>query len=81
MIEMKFKQTEIGLIPDDWEVRSIGSLCKVHGRIGFRGYTTNDLVSVARVLLPLQVKTLPIIIWICLRPIIYLGINIMNRQK
>lgn len=45
MIETKFKQTEIGLIPEDWEVKSIGFLCKVHGRIGFRGYTTNDLVK------------------------------------
>lgn len=45
MIETKFKQTEIGLIPEDWEVKSVGSLCKVHGRIGFRGYTTSDLVK------------------------------------
>ena len=27
MIETKFKQTEIGLIPEDWEVKSLSELC------------------------------------------------------
>lgn len=27
MIETKFKQTEIGLIPEEWEVFSVGKDC------------------------------------------------------
>lgn len=45
MIETKFKKSEVGLIPEDWEVKRLGDLCKVNGRIGFRGYTKADLVS------------------------------------
>lgn len=30
MKETKFKQTEVGLIPNDWEVKKIGELYKVH---------------------------------------------------
>lgn len=44
MIETKFKNTEVGLIPEDWEVEPIKRLCKVNGRIGFRGYNKFDLV-------------------------------------
>ena len=29
MKETKFKNTEIGRIPDDWEVRTINSFCSV----------------------------------------------------
>lgn len=28
-----------------WEVKRINEVCSIFGRIGFRGYTTNDLVS------------------------------------
>lgn len=45
MKETRFKDTEIGRIPEDWEVKKLRDLCKVNGRIGFRGYTTQDLVS------------------------------------
>jgi type I restriction enzyme S subunit len=41
----KFKQTEIGEIPEDWEVDTIDSVSKIFGRIGFRGYTVNDIVE------------------------------------
>ena len=41
----EFKDTKIGRIPKDWDVKSIGELCKVKGRIGYRGYTTKDLVK------------------------------------
>ena len=30
MIETKFKQTEIGLIPEDWRYLTVGELCKVN---------------------------------------------------
>ncbi len=35
----------IGEIPEHWEVKRLKELCKAYGRIGFRGYTTADLVS------------------------------------
>lgn len=36
----------IGEIPEDWEVKKLKSFCEAYGRIGFRGYTTSDLVDV-----------------------------------
>ncbi len=39
-----YKQTELGIIPEDWEVVNLGNIAKVNGRIGFRGYTVADLV-------------------------------------
>ncbi len=45
MIETKFKETEVGLVPVDWEVKRLGKLCSINGRIGFRGYTKADLVK------------------------------------
>ena len=41
----RYKLTELGLIPKDWEFVSLGNLAKVNGRIGFRGYTVADLVE------------------------------------
>ena len=35
----------IGKIPEGWEVKRLKEFCKAFGRIGFRGYTTSDLVS------------------------------------
>lgn len=35
----------IGNIPEHWEVRKLNMLADVFGRIGFRGYTQNDLVA------------------------------------
>ena len=40
-----YKQTELGIIPEDWEVVNLGNVAKVNGRIGFRGYTVADLVG------------------------------------
>ena len=46
MVEMKsgYKMTEVGVIPEDWEVKTLGELACINGRIGFRGYTVKDLV-------------------------------------
>lgn len=46
MVEMKsgYKMTEVGVIPEDWEVKTLGKLACINGRIGFRGYTVKDLV-------------------------------------
>jgi type I restriction enzyme S subunit len=35
----------IGQIPEGWGVKRLKEFCKAFGRIGFRGYTTSDLVS------------------------------------
>ena len=32
-------------LPKGWESVELGSVCKINGRIGFRGYTVNDLVE------------------------------------
>ncbi|MEY0665135.1 restriction endonuclease subunit S [Providencia rettgeri] len=45
LIPAGYKQTEVGVIPEDWEVLPIGSLCTIFGRIGFRGYTKADIVN------------------------------------
>ncbi len=40
-----YKKTKIGWIPEDWELNSVKDICDVKGRIGFRGYTKQDLVK------------------------------------
>ena len=35
----------IGEIPEHWEVKRLKKVCKTYGRIGFRGYSTSDLVD------------------------------------
>jgi type I restriction enzyme S subunit len=43
-----YKQTAVGVIPEDWSEKSIGSVCKIFGRIGFRGYTKKDIVELGK---------------------------------
>lgn len=46
MREMKDSGVEwIGEIPKEWDIINFGNISEVFGRIGFRGYTTNDLVE------------------------------------
>ena len=40
-----YKQTDIGVIPEDWSISEIIEVASIFGRIGFRGYTKNDIVS------------------------------------
>lgn len=42
MKETRFKQTEIGLIPKDWNLLSVGKDCTVKARIGWQGLTTSE---------------------------------------
>ena len=45
-VEMKDSGVEwIGKMPSKWTVSKLKYICKINGRIGFRGYTTDDLVS------------------------------------
>ena len=39
------KDSSLGKIPESWEIKTIGDLSIVKCRIGWRGYTTNDLVG------------------------------------
>ena len=32
---------------DAWELRKLGEVCQINGRIGFRGYTEKDIISKA----------------------------------
>ncbi len=40
-----YQQTEVGVIPEDWEVTPLGRVCQIFGRIGYRGYTVDDIVE------------------------------------
>lgn len=42
MKETKFKDTEVGRIPEDWEVTRIDKLCGLKARIGWQGLTTGE---------------------------------------
>lgn len=42
MIETRFKDTEVGRIPLDWEATSIDKLCSLKARIGWQGLTTGE---------------------------------------
>lgn len=35
----------IGKVPENWEVKRIKHIAKINGRVGYRGYTTADLVT------------------------------------
>lgn len=43
-IPQGYKQTDLGIIPEEWDFVNLGSISKINGRIGFRGYTVADLV-------------------------------------
>ena len=40
-----YKQTELGLIPEDWEVRNILELYTLKARIGWQGLTTSEYLN------------------------------------
>ena len=35
----------IGKIPSNWNITRVKYICESYGRIGFRGYTENDIVD------------------------------------
>ncbi|MEK4836531.1 restriction endonuclease subunit S [Bacillus sp. FSL L8-0152] len=39
----KFKKTDIGEIPEVWDVKQLGEITEIKGRIGWKGYTKEDL--------------------------------------
>ena len=40
-----YKKTKIGWIPEEWGISKVGDICDIKGRIGYRGYTVNDIVD------------------------------------
>ncbi len=45
MRETRFKNTEIGMIPADWEVFNVGKDCSIKARIGWQGLTTAEYLD------------------------------------
>ena len=45
-IKMKNSGVEwIGQVPEHWDIKCLKYTCKINGRVGYRGYTANDLVQ------------------------------------
>ena len=42
MIETRFKETEVGRIPEDWEIRKMGQCFYLKGRIGWQGLKAHE---------------------------------------
>jgi type I restriction enzyme S subunit len=40
-----YKRTTVGIIPEEWDVSELSEQATVVGRIGFRGYTREDIVE------------------------------------
>ena len=39
----KMKKTKLGLVPMDWEVMRVSDVTEIRGRVGWKGYTQEDL--------------------------------------
>ena len=44
-MEQGYKQSPLGPIPENWEVKSVKDISTIKGRIGYRGYTIDDIVN------------------------------------
>ena len=40
-----YKSSPLGIIPEDWEVKKVKDVSTIKGRIGYRGYTVDDIVD------------------------------------
>lgn len=47
MVEMKsgYKMTEVGVIPEDWEVKNVSESCLIKARIGWQGLKKSEYMS------------------------------------
>jgi type I restriction enzyme S subunit len=43
VVEKGYKKTEVGVIPEDWEVKTVSKIGSIQGRVGWKGYTVKDL--------------------------------------
>ena len=46
-----YKQTDIGVIPEDWEVKNISQSCSIKARIGWQGLTKAEYQKAGEYLL------------------------------
>ena len=44
-IPSDYKSSPLGIIPEDWEVKRVKDVSTIKGRIGYRGYTVEDIVN------------------------------------
>ena len=44
-IPQGYKQTELGIIPDDWQLQSVGKHCSVKARIGWQGLRSDEYLT------------------------------------
>ncbi|MDR3328248.1 MAG: restriction endonuclease subunit S [Prevotellaceae bacterium] len=42
VVEKGYKQTEIGIIPEDWKIKNIEQSCSIKARIGWQGLTKSE---------------------------------------
>lgn len=45
MVKTEFKHTEIGIIPEDWEIIDLKDNCSLKARIGWQGLTTSEYLE------------------------------------
>ncbi len=45
MVKAGYKQTEIGVIPEDWHTVHLGDNCTLKARIGWQGLTTDEYLN------------------------------------
>lgn len=45
LTKTKYKQTEVGLIPEDWKISSLGDAATLKARIGWQGLTTSEYLE------------------------------------
>ena len=44
-IPQGYKQTELGIIPEDWDIQSVGKHCSVKARIGWQGLRSDEYLT------------------------------------
>lgn len=44
-IPQGYKQTELGIIPEDWQLQSVGKYCTVKARIGWQGLRSDEYLT------------------------------------
>ena len=44
-IPQGYKQTELGIIPEDWQLQSVGKHCSVKARIGWQGLRSDEYLT------------------------------------
>lgn len=43
VLKKGYKDTEVGVIPTDWQIRNIANSCSIKARIGWQGLTKQNI--------------------------------------